>query len=442
MARYLLAASPLLGHVLPMLRIGADLRRRGHDVCLLTGAEFAERITKAGLHPATLPPQARVYRRSSPPGLTHVRLPAMLRRYLSGRAELQSVFIAPLIGQYCALQALLRRQRTDAVLVDIAFTGALPLLLTDGPRPPVLVCGVGPLTLSSCDTPPFGAALRPDPSVNYTDLTRLVHRTLFANTTKRLNQALKAVNVGPSPVFLSDWPRLADRLLQLTVPSFEYARRDLPSTVNFTGPVVPDSPDGFDPPTWWDQLTTTRRTVLVTQGTWDNVDLDQLIGPTLRALADRRDLLVIATTGGAPLPPPNGHFPANAHVTDYLPYPLLLPHVDVMITNGGYGGVQHALRHGVPVIVAGETADKAEVAARVEYTGAGIDLGTARPTPAVISTAVNRILTTDNHRIAAQRIGHDLAVSTALDNIADILANLPDQPITPKSAQNTASAGE
>jgi UDP:flavonoid glycosyltransferase YjiC (YdhE family) len=49
-----------------------------------------------------------------------------------------------------------------------------------------------------------------------------------------------------------------------------------------------------------------------------------------------------------------------------------------MITNGGYGGVQHALRHGVPVIVAGETADKAEVAARVQYTGAGIDLGTAR----------------------------------------------------------------
>lgn len=62
MARYLLAASPLLGHVLPMQRIGADLRRRGHDVCLLTGAEFDERITKAGLLPAACRPKRRCIR--------------------------------------------------------------------------------------------------------------------------------------------------------------------------------------------------------------------------------------------------------------------------------------------------------------------------------------------------------------------------------------------
>lgn len=423
-----------------MQRIGADLRRRGHDVCLLTGAEFDERITKAGLLPAALPPQAPVYPRSSSSRLARLRLPAVMRRYLSGRAELQSVFITPLVAQYLTLRALLHRERVDAVLVDIAFTGALPLLLTDGPRPPVLVCGVSPLTLSSCDTPPFGAGLRPDSSVDYTDLTRLVHRILFGGTAKRLDRALEAVDARPSPVFLTDWPRLADRLLQLTVPSFEYPRQDLPSTVTFTEPVFPDTLEGFDPPTWWDQRTTTRRTILVTQGTWDNADLDQLIGPTLRELASRRDLLVIATTGGGAMPTRNGRLPANAHVTDFLPYPLLLPHVDVMITNGGYGGVQQALRHGVPVIVAGETADKAEVAARVQHTGAGIDLGTARPTSVAISAAVNRILTTGHHRVAAQLIRNDLANSTALDTIADILANLPDQP--QNSAQDKSAAGE
>ncbi|MFZ2176865.1 MAG: hypothetical protein WAW17_23075, partial [Rhodococcus sp. (in: high G+C Gram-positive bacteria)] len=40
MARYLLGASPIPGHVLPMLRIGADLRRRGHMVELLTSSDF------------------------------------------------------------------------------------------------------------------------------------------------------------------------------------------------------------------------------------------------------------------------------------------------------------------------------------------------------------------------------------------------------------------
>jgi len=44
--------------------------------------------------------------------------------------------------------------------------------------------------------------------------------------------------------------------------------------------------------------------------------------------------------------------------------------------------VQYALSHGVPLVVAGETSDKAEVAARVDHTGVGVDLGTSMPTAA------------------------------------------------------------
>ena len=47
---------------------------------------------------------------------------------------------------------------------------------------------------------------------------------------------------------------------------------------------------------------------------------------------------------------------------------MLLPRTDVLVTNGGYGGVQQALAHGVPLVVAGRTEDKVEVAARVVPT--------------------------------------------------------------------------
>jgi UDP:flavonoid glycosyltransferase YjiC (YdhE family) len=36
-----------------------------------------------------------------------------------------------------------------------------------------------------------------------------------------------------------------------------------------------------------------------------------------------------------------------------------------MVTNGGYGGVQMALAHAVPLVVAGAKEDKPEVAGRV-----------------------------------------------------------------------------
>jgi hypothetical protein len=42
-----------------------------------------------------------------------------------------------------------------------------------------------------------------------------------------------------------------------------------------------------------------------------------------------------------------------------------------MVTNGGYGGVQQALANGVPLVVAGDSEDKPEVAARVRWSGTG-----------------------------------------------------------------------
>ena len=84
-----------------------------------------------------------------------------MRRYLLGRTEMRSLFLTPLVAQFEALDAALSERRVDAVLVDVAFTGALPLLLRARPRPAVLVCGVGPLTLFSDDVPPFGMAWQP-----------------------------------------------------------------------------------------------------------------------------------------------------------------------------------------------------------------------------------------------------------------------------------------
>ena len=66
-----------------------------------------------------------------------------------------------------------------------------------------------------------------------------------------------------------------------------------------------------------------------------------------------------------------GELPANVHAEPFIPFGHLLPHVNVMVTNGGYGGTQFALAYGIPLVVAGETEDKMEVAARVEWASSG-----------------------------------------------------------------------
>ena len=76
--------------------------------------------------------------------------------------------------------------------------------------------------------------------------------------------------------------------------------------------------------------------VLVTQGTLDTMDLDRLVGPTLRALSGE-DLLVLAVTGGPPVAR-LGPLPANARAAEFIPFDLLMPKISLMVTNGGFGG--------------------------------------------------------------------------------------------------------
>lgn len=58
----------------------------------------------------------------------------------------------------------------------------------------------------------------------------------------------------------------------------------------------------------------------------------------------------------------------------FLSFGNLLPHIDIMISKGSFATVQNTLAYGVPLIIAGETGEKMEVAARVKNVGAGINL--------------------------------------------------------------------
>jgi UDP:flavonoid glycosyltransferase YjiC (YdhE family) len=88
--------------------------------------------------------------------------------------------------------------------------------------------------------------------------------------------------------------------------------------------------------------------VLVTQGTLANHNFGLLIGPTLAALADESDLLVVATAGGRPIDAIPGPIPANARLASYLPFEWILPKVDVFVTNGGYPSIS-AKMEAIPI---------------------------------------------------------------------------------------------
>jgi UDP:flavonoid glycosyltransferase YjiC (YdhE family) len=84
-----------------------------------------------------------------------------------------------------------------------------------------------------------------------------------------------------------------------------------------------------------------------------------------------------------------------------------------MVTNGGFGGIHFALAHGVPLVIAGDSEDQSETAARVEWAGAGINLHIRRPISDQIRDALHIVLGPSQHRAGAKTIGADIRRSAA-----------------------------
>lgn len=420
MATVLLCSTPVHAHVTPLLAVTRALVARGHDVRFLTGARFADAVVAAGAEHLTLPAEAdfddRDLAAAFPGRAGRTGLDAI-------RYDMLEIFVGPGAAQHRAVLDALADRPADVVLVEPLFLGATALVATPaGRRPPVLALGIFPLGLKSDRTAPFGLGVLPARGplgvVRNRLLHRFVERVAFAAPQRAAQDMVRAVGVEPRDTFFLGWPADADAVVQLTVPELEYPRPDVVTPVRFVGPPRPVAGEAALP-AWWGDLGTRRPVVHVTQGTVANEDPTQLLVPTLRALADE-DVLVVVATGGRPVET-LGELPGNARAAEYLPYDALLPRTSVLVTNGGYGGVHHALRHGVPVVVAGKTEDKVEVAARVAWTGAGVRLRTSRPRPARVRRAVRRLLDDPSYARASARLGERIAASPGEDGVVDVV---------------------
>jgi hypothetical protein len=444
MASVLVCSSPLVGHVTPMLAVAAGLVEHGHDVRFLTGKRFERQVSRTGASFIPLPAEADFDDTSLDaafPGRIGLKGPKGIR------FDIQEIFMRPGKAQYQAILAASAERRVDAVLAESLFMGAA--LLLAGParnRPAVINCGIVPLSLASRDTAPYGLGIEPmrglPGRVRNLVMQALTEKVVFGPVQKYANEISRDVTGSPFPTFFMDWPRAADHIAQFTVADFEYPRSDLPGTVHFVGPVSQGGKNtteatgsaggtgttdatgstgtGPELPAWWAELDAGRPVVHVTQGTVANRDFDDLVRPTMEGLA-QDDVLVVVTTGGRPVDALSGPLPDNVRVASYLPYDELLPRTDVLVTNGGYGGVQFALRHGVPLVVAGQTEEKAEVSARVAWSGTGINLRTNRATPEAVAKAVRTVLSNSSYRDASSRIGTAIQASRGVDELADLV---------------------
>lgn len=410
-----IAAAGSEGHTGPCVRIAQELYRRGYDITLIGFYKFEDKLSGTGINFIPLPfvtESALAAKRAQlPPGLTRFAW------------DMEHIFLPRMIYNWVVLKSELERlkaqnpERELVILSEIFFLGANPLALEiELPigfekKPKIIVINTMPYMGTSIDTGPFGPGLLPDNSSAGRQRNLLINDIIVNNIFKSMLDRQDNIldNMGAKKRLTREmpfhnWALMHDVLIQLCPRECEYDRSDLPSHVVFSGILPLPASDGFLLPEWWEEKAQGKKVVFVTQGTIA-VDYTNLIIPTINALQDNNNLLVIAVLGvkGASLPD-DFSVPSNTIVMDYFPYQPLLEKSDVFVMNAGYGGFLQGVANGVPMVLAGLTEDKAEVSARGEWAGVAINLRTQFPTPDALSDAVNQILDDGTYKRKAEQL--------------------------------------
>ncbi len=420
MGRFLLSAMPFTGHVTPMTTVARELVERGHSVRIYTGTRFRDRVEAAG---ATLVPWRAA------PDFDENNLAETFPRLVGAKGMRQlftnviDCFIATAPAQAADLMAEWERTPWDVVAADETSVGTV--LYSEWAGMPWATVSITPLNLAGTVGPPSGLGLSPGthPLTRARDaVLRGLVPVMSRPISSAIGDARRAIGL-PQTSLTMDKLVFSRRLIVASGSSaLDYDRPDRPEHLHFVGELRTTGTAAPSPrPAWWPDLEG-RTVVLVSQGT-QNIDPEDLLRPTLSALADR-DVLVVATTGVPGRDTVPFEVPANARVAGFVPFADLLPHADVMVTNGGWGGTLAALSHGIPLVIAGGDLDKPEVAARVAWAGAGINLRTGTPSASAVAAALDRIVADGSFRANAARVGEGLRALGGAPRAAELLEGL------------------
>jgi UDP:flavonoid glycosyltransferase YjiC (YdhE family) len=405
----LFVGTPAEGHLFPLRAIAKVLHSRGYNCTVLSTENFRSRVEEIGLNFMGHTGVADFILKSEsfPEDVDPMEISTFLT---------EKVFLKPITAQSLDIQQVLKSfkekdpERPVVIFTEPGFLGILPMLAgAPGLRAPVITMGVVPLSLIGIDSvscggqgeiPDFTPESRARIKASNTFIREVFMKEPIA-TYHNIMKEMRANKKEPT-FFFDDCYLMTDRVLQMCSPSAEFTRSDMPSHVSFVGSLPPGYRDAWvNPPAWWPEVRANRqkkRIVFVCQGTVF-INYSQLLIPAIKAFKDSSNTIVIAALGvkGTTMPA-DVKIPENCYVEDYIPYDDILPIADAFIMNSGYGGYQHGLQHGIPLVMAGGGADKPEVGARAEHAGFAVNLRKISPTAEEVKEATERVLTDPTYK--------------------------------------------
>jgi UDP:flavonoid glycosyltransferase YjiC (YdhE family) len=384
--RALFTTLPGLGHLHAIVPMARAVKSAGHEVAFATSRKFCPAIEASGF--ACFPcgfdwleaefslsfPELR----AAPIGSeqTQLRVMNLLADILARQMTVD-------------LQTLIRAWNPDVVVRDLLeFGGCLAAEALGIPH-----ASSGPL-------------FYPDPL----HLRRCV--------AEGLGKLRRTLGLPPDPGL-----RMLFRYLDLAfaAPSYIGGRHMVSPVTHFVQPALFDESGDEQLPDWIYELPN-RPTVVGTMGTVFN-RTPALFDTILDALGDG-EWNVILTIGRNRDPAEFQSLPGNTRVVRYIPYTLLLPHCDLVITHGGSTTVTACLMHGLPLIVIPMAGDHFATSKRCVRAGVGISLEPEMCTARGIRRATAQLLSDSWYRGNACRLREEMVALPRIEYGVELLNQL------------------
>lgn len=361
MARIAIVSQWLLGHIVPILGVGAELANRGYEVLMLSHPSFRPLIEKAGL--------------------TYIEVSC---------GKYPHKFMADTLRE---LDLVMNQVKPDLIVCDSALSA--PAYVAEKKRIPWV----------SYQTSVYW----PDHLVPGVKAVNERMRALYAKELNALRQSYGLSCMTDPLRTRGDLAGKSSELhLMLFLEELMPAKTQLPPGSKIMGPCNFE-PDSAAAPVCRRNVSGQPHLVLCTSSA-DKPGYGQItaryVDCALEAFAAQEVQLSILTH----IPYANEtSLDSNVHwITAFPNHHLLFPHADLIITHGGCGTLQQAIRYGIPMIIIPLGSDHTLAAKRCEELGIAIVMAVESIDAGSLGCAVNRALSDDGMKARIKRLSGKL----------------------------------
>lgn len=377
MGNVILTTVGTIGDLVPFLRLGRDLKSRGHKVCLITHCSYRELVERADLDFTaidTAAEAAQLFKDDSVWNSPH-ELPTLFRRHFLPKVLLEYELMAD------------KWKSNETVIIARSSPGLAALMISEKLGVPVVPLFTTPIQLN-------GMLILDE-----------LFRTVLAG---ELNQIRQQLSLFP----ISDWGayiRSPSRSIAAWPDWFCPAEIGWPSGVETVGFLLDDeSQKGVIPESVEKMLGLKQAPILFSGGS----------NPALRAefhkvcveacqKIGRPGILVTRNLNSVPMP-----LPPEVVSVEQLPFASLLPRLGAVVHHGGMGTLGRAIAAGIPQLVLGFGADRPDNGLRLRKLGIAEYLPPTSWRPEIVAGALEYVLRSTEMKGCCQ----DFAGKFRLDN--------------------------